>query len=730
MNETHNRDGLLAGFVALARQQGVETSVETLRRRYVFADDEAEPPLLAIAVDLGLEARWVRLRASQLPRLQNVLPAMLRLTGGETLILEAVAKSEQSGLVVHVSDPAHEGAVTAVLDEAQLNQVWNGEVLLLKTGLKDEEIDQPFNAMWLVRQVLREGTLIRDISIGSAISTLFAVAPPFLALLILDRVLVNKAGQTLLALAVIVAAMIVAEMVLTFFRRRFMEVLGTRVDGRLNLFVMNRVMRLPMDFFERIPVGEITGKIYRVWYIRGFITGELFETFLDVVMLLVLIPILLLLNWKMTFWVLGLGASVFLIVLTFIGPLNRLYGKVVASERAKGTYLIESLHGIKTVKSLALEGRRRRGWDDRVATAVQSRYDWGMLAATPQTLIIPFERLMYAGSLLIGAAVVLYSKETINPGALVAFAMLAGRTGAPLVRVAKLLENLGEVRNSILEVASVVNQPAEETRGDHGLRLPIHGEVQFDKVSFRYFPDSPLALDDCSFEIRRGTIFGIMGRSGSGKTTITRLLQGLNRKYQGAIKLDGMDLKEIDLHHLRTSVGVVPQENFLFTGTVRENIGMAKPGASFAEIVRAAQLAGAEEFVEKLPRGYETWLEEGATNLSGGQRQRLAIARALLIDPPVLVLDEATSALDAESEAIINANLMRMAEGRTIIIVSHRLSMLVPSDAILVMEAGRAYDIGRHEELLHRCDIYKHLWHQQNRHLEVKPNVRPLLARP
>jgi len=212
-----------------------------------------------------------------------------------------------------------------------------------------------------------------------------------------------------------------------------------------------------------------------------------------------------------------------------------------------------------------------------------------------------------------------------------------------------------------------------------------------------------------------------MGRSGSGKTTVTRLLQGLNQTYEGMIKIDGMDLREIDLNHLRTSIGVVPQENFLFSGSIRDNIAMARADATLPEIVRAAQLAGAEEFIERLPRGYDTMLEEGAANLSGGQRQRLAIARALLLDPAVLVLDEATSALDAESEAIINANLLRIARDRTIICISHRLSMLVPADAIMVLERGKVYDIGRHEELLHRCDIYKHLWQQQNRHTEPRP---------
>ncbi len=731
MADRKSDDTILAAFVALARRFGVDTSVETLKRRYVFnADGAADPPLPALASDLGLEARWVRLRANQLPRLRGVLPAMLRLReGGGALILDAVASDDQTGLAIHVSDPTAEGSVQAVLDEAQLTTIWDGEVLLLKQSAQQADNDQPFGLDWLIRQVLREKRMIRDIGLASMISTVFVLAPPFIVLVVLDRVLVNKASSTLIAVVFILFTMIGFEMVLTYLRRLFTQVTAARIDGRLNLYVMERLMRLPMDYFETTPVGHTTSKVYKVYNIRNFMTGELFDTFLDAVTLLFIIPILFVLNWMLAFWVLVLGAAIFFVVLGFLKPLTALYAKVIEAERMKQTFLIETLQGIKTVKSLALEGRRRRGWDERVARAVSAHYGFGAFANYPQTVIIPFERLIYSGSVLLGAALVLYSKNTVLPGQLIAFVLLAARAAQPLVRTARLLENLGEVRSAINEVASVVNSPPEETRGENGLRLPIRGDIRFDNVRFRYNLDSPLALDNTSFEIRAGTIFGVMGRSGSGKTTVTRLLQGLNRNYEGAIKVDGMDLKEIDLHHLRTSIGVVPQENFLFSGSVRENIGIARPDATFAQIVRAAQLAGAEEFIEKMPRGYNTWLEEGATNLSGGQRQRLALARALLIDPPVLVLDEATSSLDAESEAIINANLVRIAEGRTIICVSHRLSMLVDADAILVMEAGQAYDLGTHEELLHRCDIYKHMWRQQNRHLEPKTNVlRPLLA--
>jgi ATP-binding cassette subfamily B protein len=240
-------------------------------------------------------------------------------------------------------------------------------------------------------------------------------------------------------------------------------------------------------------------------------------------------------------------------------------------------------------------------------------------------------------------------------------------------------------------------------------------------VRFCYPGATVPALDGVSFTAPEGTVLGIMGRSGSGKTTVTRLLQMLHGNYEGLIKIDGNDLREFDVDHLRSSLGVVLQDNFLFSGTIREAISAAKPDASFEEIVYAARLAGAEEFIENLPRGYETHIQEGSSNLSGGQRQRLAIARALLGDPRVLILDEATSALDAESEAIVNANLLRIAKGRTVVIISHRLSVLVKADAVLVLERGGVYDCGRHEELLERCDIYRGLWYQQNQHLQSRP---------
>jgi ATP-binding cassette subfamily B protein len=353
-----------------------------------------------------------------------------------------------------------------------------------------------------------------------------------------------------------------------------------------------------------------------------------------------------------------------------------------------------------------------------------------MLGNLIQACVRPLERFAVSGSYAVGVYLALSSNDPVYVGALFAFLMLSQRVSGPLLQMAKLINQYDEARIAVAVVAKLVNQPPEEGRSGNGVRKPIDGHIEFLKVTFKYPGAASPALDAVSFDLPKGTTLGIMGRSGSGKTTVTRLLQRLHSEYSGMIKIDGIDVREYDVDHLRRSLGVVLQDNFLFSGTIRENITAGKIDATFDEIVRAARLAGAEEFIERLSRGYETYVYEGSPNLSGGQRQRLAIARALIVDPKILILDEATSALDADSEAIVNANISRIAHGRTLIIISHRLSSLVSADAILVLEQGAVMDVGQHDELLERCDIYSALWHQQTSHVRELPGrqLKPQLG--
>jgi len=401
-----------------------------------------------------------------------------------------------------------------------------------------------------------------------------------------------------------------------------------------------------------------------------------------------------------------------------------MYSRVTAAETWKSAVLGESIVGIKTVKALALEPQRRALWDERIAEAGKWRLAFGRLANWPQTLVTPVERLMVLGTMMIGAYMAMNDPSGYMVGGLFAFLMLSQRVAQPLVSLARLVEDYEEVGAAISEAGSVLNRPLEVDAGSQGLRPRFAGAITFQDVTFTYAGTQVPALDRVSFEIAAGTMLGIVGRSGSGKSTITRLLQGINRDYRGFVKIDGSDLREINLRHLRQSFGVVLQNDFLFRGSVRENIIAGRPGLRLADAVRAARLAGAEEFIERLPNGYDTYVEEGSPNLSGGQTQRLAIARALIHDPRILLLDEATSALDPESEALVSANLLRIARGRTMIIVSHRLSSLTECDQILVLDQGKLIDMAPHNVLLDRCPLYRQLWAQQNRHAESQGSHR------
>jgi ATP-binding cassette subfamily B protein len=454
-------------------------------------------------------------------------------------------------------------------------------------------------------------------------------------------------------------------------------------------------------------------KVGHIYKIREFLTGKLLSTFLDLITLLVLLPVLFYLNVALATMVLVCAALIGGIIFASLKPLRVVFAKVAAAETHRSAVLGETIFGIRTIKSLVLERQRRALWDERVAKVGRARMTFGKLAGWPQTLITPLERFMSIGVILIGAYMALSDTTGYAAGALFAFMMLSMRVAQPLVNLAKLFEDYEEVGAAIGEAASVLNRPLEGGSSARGLRPRITGGITFDKVSFAYPGVKVPALDRVSFEIKPGSLVGVVGRSGSGKSTIVRLLQGITRDFVGALRIDGNDLREFNLSYLRQSFGVVLQDNFLFRGTVRDNIIASRPGLTTEDAVNAARLAGADEFIERMPQGYETLIEEGSPNLSGGQRQRLAIARALITNPPILILDEPTSALDPESEALVNENILSIGRNRTTIVVSHRLSSLTQCDQILVMDQGAVIDIADHDTLLTRCALYRQLWQQQ-----------------
>jgi HlyB family type I secretion system ABC transporter len=705
----------LAAAMAVARYHGVYPDP-----RAVGLDAPEVAPSSPVLVEWlcqsGLWARGVRLSFRQLMKIDSPSPILLLLTDGGAALV--VGRDREHGVLL-VRDPHELAAEHPVqVGELRLKQVWDGTTLLLRPSRDGDKEEETFDLGMLTRLVWGEKSILRDVAIGSITITILSVLPVLMIMTTLNTVVMYQSINTLTLIVTIVLIALGFEMLITWSRRMLLVILASRLDTRMNLAIFDRLMTLPIDFFERNQAGELSYKISQLYRVREFLTGRMTTTFIDVTMVLLLVPVLFYMSPTLAWTVLIAAGCVALIIAAFLRPLAHMTGKLIQAESDKGSTLVESIYGIRTVKSLCLEGTRAAEWDQRVAKVGELNLRMGRLSNWPVVLVMPFEKYTQIGVLALGAYIALTSDNALSLGALIGFMMLGSRVAAPLVSLARLLQDVQEARVALAQVGWVLNRPTERRALTHGLRPKLEGAISFDDVSFKYEGTKTPALRKVSFSIPPGTMLGLVGRSGSGKSTVARLLMGINRDYSGAVKIDGTDLREINLRHLRQSFGVVLQENFLFRGSVKDNIIAGRPGLGFEDAVRAARLAGAEEFIELLPQGYETWIQEGSPNLSGGQRQRLAIARALIVDPKLMILDEATSALDPESETLINANLQRIAHGRTMVIVSHRLSSLVDCDQTLVLDRGEVVDLGPHRELVERSGVYRHLWLQQNRHID------------
>jgi ATP-binding cassette, subfamily B, bacterial HlyB/CyaB len=715
----------LQAVVLAGRYHGIELDPGEFRGMA----GEKQPSAAALstwAQGAGMWARAVRLRWRHLLRFHNTAPVVLLFNDGTAGLLTGTNTEHN---VVFIKDPRGPSADPPVpVDELRLAEVWSGEALLLRASRGFAEADAPFSLRWLAQLVLQERRSLQEIGIASLTLSFLTIFPPLLVMTVVDKVLTHSSYSTLVLLSVILGIGIAYETLLGHARRLIILVIGARIDARLNLHVFNRLLRLPLDYFERHPAGETMYNISQIHRVREFLTGKLMTSFLDLMTLCVLLPFLFWLNAPLAWIVLACACLIALVILVYLKPLAVVMTRVVAAETNKQAALGETVFGVRTVKSLALEPQRKSLWDERIAEAGRWRLAYGKLANWPQTFVTPIERFMWMGVILLGAYWAMSDATGYAVGSLFAFMMLSMRVAQPLAQLARMTDEYQDVAQAIAQAASVLNRPLEADAASGGMRPKFAGAIAFDDLSFTYSGTKTPALDRVSFSIPAGTMLGIVGRSGSGKSTLTRLLQGINRDYSGFLKIDGSDLREINLRHLRQSFGVVLQDNFLFRGSIRDNILAGRPGLTLEDAVRAARLAGAEEFIERMANGYETYIEEGSPNLSGGQKQRLAIARALITDPRILILDEATSALDPESEALVNANLLRIARGRTMIIVSHRLSSLTECDQILVLEKGQVMDIAPHRVLLERCSVYRQLWAQQNRHLDSQGPRHAALA--
>ncbi|TFW29437.1 peptidase domain-containing ABC transporter [Duganella callida] len=704
-------------LTAIAQHHGLQINPERLIDENALRQEEPNTGmLLRIASDIGLKAKADNLSWSRLMAQGGVFPLMAKLAEGNYVIVVGVKQGELGGEdQVAVLNPTLANASVMMVKRSDFQQRWQGEVVFVKRQHRLTDPNQPFGLRWFIPEILKQKAAFRDIFIAAIAMQLLALASPIFFQLVIDKVLTHQSVTTLQVLGVGIVMALVFDSTFGFLRQTLTLAASNKIDMRLTRRVFAHLLSLPIDFFETTSAGVVTRHMQQLEKIRSFLTGRLFMTGLDLISLVVFIPILFSYSFPLTLVVLLFASMIGGIVMAMVPTFQRRLNQLYSAEGQRQGMLVETIHGMRTVKALAIEPSQRRVWDQRSAEAITMHFRVGQISIAGNSVTDFLGKLLPVTIIIVGASQVF--NGTLTVGALIAFQMLSGRVTQPLISIVGLVNEYQETALSVRMLGEVMNRAPEGRAGANGMRPTLEGEIKFDNVVFRYPGAQNMALNKASFTIEQGTVVGIVGRSGSGKTTLTKLIQGLYPVQEGIIRFDGIDAREIELSHLRRQIGVVLQENFLFRGTVRDNLAVTKPDATFEELVAAAQAAGADEFIERLPQGYDTVLEENAANLSGGQKQRLSIARTLVARPRILVLDEAASALDPESEAIFINNLSKIAVGRTVVMISHRLSTLVDADKIMVMHQGSLVDAGRHEELLTRSETYQHLWNQQTSHL-------------
>ena len=709
-----------SGLVCLAlvgRHHGLEMDERRLAHEYALQAGEPSFELVAeMAEGSELHSRTVKLDWEKSLALAEVYPVLARKKSGTFFLLAGMTANDAGETLLAVIDPAPDADDASVVQG--LHRFWSradfesrasGKGLLLKKRYRLDDAEQPFGLRWFIPEFLKLKGLFGQIALAVVIMTLLSLLMPLFFQIVIDKVLPNSSFTTLNVLGVGITLAILFNGALEFLRNYLLLFATKKIDVNTAMKTFSHLMRLPVRFFDAVPSGLLIKHMQQTEKIRGFLSGNLFFTVLDLFSLVLFVPFLLLYSVPLTGVVLFFSLLMALVVMVLIKPFQRRLDILYQAEGKRQSRLVESLHGIHTVKSLALEPSEEKAWNDATAYSVQAHFNVGKISLSARTLSQMLEMLMNVSVIWLGAHLVF--DHVISVGALIAFQMLSGRVSGPLVRLVGLVHEYQQTALSVKMLGAVMNTPREHPGG--GVRQPIRGGISFDHVRFRYADDQPDILHDFSLQVRPGETIGVVGRSGSGKSTLMRLVQAMYHPQGGVVKIDGIDIRELDKAHLRRNIGVVLQENYFFQGTIRDNIRLTRPDASSEEVIHASMQAGAHDFVSNMPKGYDTVLEENAANLSGGQKQRLAIARALLMDPAILILDEATSALDPESEQIVKQNLGAIAQGRTVLIVAHRLSMVRRADRILVLDKGNVVGLAPHDVLVHHEGLYREFWQQQ-----------------
>ena len=685
-----NNSGL-AALVSLLRLQGVAAEPAQLHHQLGMAGKPVGVvEMLRCARQLGLKARSLSTRWARLAR--TPLPGIAELRDGSFLLL---GKATEDKVLVHVP-----GASQAeVMTRQQFEAAWTGRLVLMmrRAGLGD--VARRFDIGWFAGALNKYRGLLGEVLLASFFLQIFALLTPLFFQVVIDKVLVHRSLTTLEVVAVAIVGFAIAETLLGIMRTYLFAHTTNRVDVELGARLFRHLMALPLSYFQSRRVGDSVARVRELENIRVFLTSSALTLVLDLFFTVVFVAVMFFYSPLLS-WIVIAAFPFYIAISIAAAPLfKRRLDEKFRRGAENQAFLVENVASIETVKAMAAEPQMQRRWEDQLASYVSASFRVLSLGNTTSEFVQLIAKLVNAAVLFFGARLAIEGSLTI--GELVAFTMIAGRVSAPVLRLAQIWQDFHQTRLSVDRLGDILNTPTEPTYAPGRAALPaLEGNIVFDHVSFRYRPDGQRVLHDVSFNLAAGEVVGIVGLSGSGKSTIAKLIQRLYVPESGRVVIDGMDLAMADPAWLRRQIGVVLQENVLFNATIRDNIALADPAMALARVVGAAKLAGAHDFILRLPEGYDTVVGERGATLSGGQRQRVAIARALVGNPRILIFDEATSALDYESERIVQDNMRQIAHGRTVVIIAHRLSTLRIADRVLTIDEGRLVEDGTHEELM------------------------------
>ncbi len=678
--------------------------------------------LLRAAKHLGLQARCTQSSVQRLAQLP--LPALAFVRDGETGLRVVVLAQSDGQRVLYQDMAAHgtqgtqgsqgkEGGRPTIEPAETFAQRWTGELILIASRASLMGALAKFDFSWFVPSMVKYRKLLGEVLLISFMLQLFGLVSPLFFQVVMDKVLVHRGMTTLDVLVIGLVVVVVFESVLNALRAYVFSHTTSRIDVELGARLFRHLVQLPLAYFQARRVGDSVARVQELENIRAFLTGNAMTVLLDVVFSVVFVAVMLFYSVPLTLIVLVSLPLYFGLSLAVVPMLRARLDAKFARGAENQAMLVETVTGIQTLKASALEPSFARRWDTQLASYVSASFKTQSLANVAHEGVNLIGKLVNAATLWYGAKLVMDNQLTV--GQFVAFNMFAGRVSQPIMRMAQLWTDFQQTGISMARLGDILNTRTEAAASS-AAQLPIlQGRITLDKVQFRYRPEAPPVLQGLSLDVRAGEVVGIVGRSGSGKSTLTKLVQRLYSPEAGRVLVDGIDISLIDAAQLRRQVGVVLQENLLFNRSIRENIAIADPAAPLEAVIQVATLAGAHEFISELAEGYDTLVGEQGSSLSGGQRQRVAIARALFTNPRILILDEATSALDYESEAIIGRNMAKICQGRTVLIIAHRLSAVRNSHRIIVMERGQIVEAGPHDVLVKSPGgLYARLWAMQD----------------